>query len=182
MHKDFADWYRIAQIDPDGSLLERRWQAIEIFSESADVTSVLELLRLFYTRPSKNTSFLEAYRQPFKEVDAAFPMRNNDLELQVLSGATLVHLWEMDKEKVELADAAALGMVCTGYRQLRQRVLVPEMVHRAQEHLSEQSGRLRNLGDAPEILIATLETEESLEKFRKACTSNQVPNLSAPLD
>lgn len=182
MHKDFADWYRIADIKPDGAILEKRWQAIETFSKSTDMTSVLELLRLFFTRPLKNATFLETYRQPFKDTDAAFPMRNNDLELQILASATLVHLWESEKEQIELADAAALGTVCTSYRQLRQGVLVPEMVHRAQEYLSARSGRLRDLGDGPGVSVAGPKTEENLEEFQRACSANQISSLTAPLN
>lgn len=182
MYRDFADWYRIAHIEPDGTTLEKRWQAIETFSESADVTSVLELLRLFYARPLVNTNFLETYRKPFKDVDVAFPMRNNDLELQILAGATLLQRWESQKEPIELGDAAALGMVCTGYRQFRQGVLVSEMVNRAREYLSGRSESLRDLGDVPEVAAAKLKTKESLEKFQNASANSQVAQLSAPLN
>jgi hypothetical protein len=180
MHKDFADWYQIADIQPNGVTLEKRWQAIETFSASADATSVLELLRLFFARPLVNTNFLETYRQPFKDVDVTFPMRNNGLELQILAGATLVQLWESGKKQIELADAAALGMVCTSYRQLQQGVFVSEMVNKAREHLSERSGRLRALADVPEFTVTKFKTKENLEKLQNACANNQVPNLSAP--
>lgn len=35
MHNDFAEWYRMAGIEPDGDLLPKRWAAIEEFNLTA---------------------------------------------------------------------------------------------------------------------------------------------------
>ena len=114
MHKDFADWYRLVDLQPKGETIEKRWQAIEQFCESVNAAQALELIRLFYGRSAKDHGFLGTFRSPFKTVDGTFPMRDNAAELQVLAGATTVQILEDDR--YELADVVALGIVCTDYR------------------------------------------------------------------
>jgi len=41
MHKDFADWYRLVDLEPKGETLEKRWQAIEQFCESEAVRKLM---------------------------------------------------------------------------------------------------------------------------------------------
>jgi hypothetical protein len=89
MHKNFGEWYRLVALEPDGAKLAKRWAGVKAWAtalRSSD-ENVLETVRIFHGIPAK------ASRDPFLEVfrkqDAAFPQRN-DLELQVLAGASLV--------------------------------------------------------------------------------------------
>ena len=56
MHKDFADWYRLVDLEPKGETLEKRWQAIEQFCESVNAAQALELIRLFYGRSATTST------------------------------------------------------------------------------------------------------------------------------
>lgn len=89
MHKNFGEWYRLVALEPDGAKLAKRWAGVKAWAtalRSSD-ENVLETVRIFQGIPAK------ASRDPFLEVfrmqDPAFPQRN-DLELQVLAGASLV--------------------------------------------------------------------------------------------
>jgi hypothetical protein len=89
MHKNFAEWYRLVALEPDGAKLAKRWAGVKAWAEALRRSdeNVLETVRVFHGIPAK------ASREPFLEVfrkqDAAFPQRN-DLELQVLAGASLL--------------------------------------------------------------------------------------------
>ena len=89
MHRNFGEWYRLVALEPDGAKLAKRWAGVKAWAtalRSSD-ENVLESVRIFHGIPAK------ASRDPFLEVfrkqDPAFPQRN-DLELQVLAGASLV--------------------------------------------------------------------------------------------
>ncbi len=89
MHKNFGEWYRLVALEPDGAKLAKRWAGVEAWAtalRSSD-ENVLETVRIFQGIPAKASRdpFLEAFRKQ----DPAFPQRN-DLELQVLAGASLV--------------------------------------------------------------------------------------------
>jgi hypothetical protein len=179
VHRDFADWYRIAAIELSGEMLEKRWQAIETFVESLDIPGALELVRLFYARPPKDSSFIETYRAAFKDTDPTFPMRDNDLELRVLAGAAIAHLLETDT--AQLADATALGMVCAGYRGLRQDTSIPEIADRARNYLFKRSSSLRASKEVPTFVIPELEITELLESLKRSCQGNDLATLAEPI-
>lgn len=90
MHKNFAEWYRLVALEPEGAKLATRWAGVKAWATAlrGSDENVLETVRIFQGIPAK------APRDPFLEVfrkqDPAFPQRNNDLELQVLAGASLV--------------------------------------------------------------------------------------------
>ena len=94
MHKDFSEWYRIAKIEPKEEWLTKRWDGVEKISEKIDSDQSLkwlELVRIFYLNPAKNKDFMESYSGIFQHFDKAFPMRDNQIELSILSGAAIVN-------------------------------------------------------------------------------------------
>lgn len=102
MHKNFGEWYRLVALEPDGAKLEKRWAGVKAWAtalRSSD-ENVLDTVRIFHGIPAKASrdSFLEVFRKQ----DPAFPQRN-DLELQVLAGASLV-------ECVEAVDSNGDGL------------------------------------------------------------------------
>ncbi|MFO0629707.1 MAG: GTPase-associated system all-helical protein GASH [Polyangiales bacterium] len=89
MHKNFGEWYRLVAIEPDGAKLAKRWAGVKAWATAlrGSDENVLETVRIFHGIPAKvsRDPFLEVFRRQ----DPAFPQRN-DLELQVLAGASLV--------------------------------------------------------------------------------------------
>lgn len=89
MHKNFAEWYRLVRIEPNGETLKNRWAGVEEWSASIRKKddAVLETVRIFQGMPEVTSR--EPFLAVFRKHDAAFPQRN-ELELRVLAGAALV--------------------------------------------------------------------------------------------
>ncbi|WP_434301399.1 GTPase-associated system all-helical protein GASH [Corallococcus exiguus] len=89
MHKNFAEWYRLVRIEPNGDALEKRWAGVEEWSSSLQESddAVLETVRIFQDLPAITSR--EEFLAAFRKHDPAFPQRN-ELELRVLAGAALV--------------------------------------------------------------------------------------------
>src|SRR5712691_4708654 len=94
MHKFFGEWYRVAEIDPKGDDLPKRWVGVESTVESLDTAKALDVARLFSGSTTVTPEFREQFALTFQKADASFPMRNNELELRILAGATIVHYVE----------------------------------------------------------------------------------------
>jgi len=103
-------------------------------------------------------------------------MRDNDLELRVLAGSTIVCLLEMGSS--DFADVAALGLVCSDYRGLYTNTPLPEIVTRAREHLFSRSTHLRARDEVPAVNFTDLNNDENLvQSVRQACVSGSLPDL-----
>ncbi len=117
MHKNFAEWYRLVRIEPNGDVLKNRWAGVEEWSASLDDNddAVLETVRIFQGLPevSSRESFLAAFRKH----DSAFQQRNNELEQRVLAGAALVHAVRThDEDDSDLRTAVLAGTALAASR------------------------------------------------------------------
>jgi len=138
VHIEFADWFRVASIDPKDVDLKVRWDGVEAHAKDISTDDLLDAARLFYGLPQKDREFLTRFRGPFKAADDKFAMKDNDAELRVLAGATLVaHL-----NLVDWDDVAALALTCGSFRDQRPAA-VGDIVRIAREHLSAKSASLR---------------------------------------
>ncbi len=179
MHKSFADWYRITSIDFREELLKKRWVGIEKFVKSSGLQMALEVVRLFHTKPFKDNDFIDKYREAFKKADSTFPMRDNDLELQVLAGASIVHHLDTSHK---YATEVALATVCANYTRVASHVVFPEIINIARNYLSEQSINLRSRYKLSRVKISKINNMDKLMKdLTKACQANTLPNTAPPL-
>jgi hypothetical protein len=113
MHKNFGEWYRLVSIEPTDALLRTRWAGVEewVSTICSDDKAILETVRIFRGLPMKTSrdNFLAAFR----EKDAAFGQRNNELEQRVLAGATLVQCvlagLDTTKNKIEHFRSATIA-------------------------------------------------------------------------
>jgi len=135
MHKDFAEWYRAAGIPPNGDILPKRWEAIEKYEAGRD--EIVSLARLFYRLGRPGEVFENAFRTAFQTADPAFQMRDNDQELLVLAGAELIDI--VERGTVELADLAALSVVCAAAQNLRGAAVVPDIPEIAARYLGKRA-------------------------------------------
>ncbi len=135
MHKDFAEWYRSAGIEPNGETLPKRWAAIEEYEVGPG--EVVSLTQLFYQVGEPSEEFIAAFRAPFQKADAAFPMRGNDRELVVLAGAKLVDA--IERAPRDVADLAALSLICAAAQNLRPNPAVAEIPEVAARYLSKRA-------------------------------------------
>jgi hypothetical protein len=174
VHRNFADWYRAASLEPKADELQKRWQGIDAFAKGSSGADLPKLARLFYGLAPRDATFEERFRAPFKAADDAFAMEGNAAELRVLAGATLVRHFDFGGG---WAAGAALGLAvpaCVGLR----LPPVGGMVELAAAELSRRSALLRRGTGRP---LPRLDVGQALQTVKTALQGNQVPNAAEPL-
>ncbi|MDB6027358.1 MAG: hypothetical protein JWM68_3581 [Verrucomicrobiales bacterium] len=176
MHKDFADWYRIAGLEPKNDFLPKRWEAIEKYEP--EPSDIISLTRMFCRLGNVDDAFLTKFRAVFQETDNVFPMRDNDQELCVLAGCELVDL--ILRGSKNLATFAALSLVSASVQNLRPSPCIPEIPELAASYLRKQSvnravpSKANDEGANAELYSALTELgtpyDQLTEEFRKVQT------------
>lgn len=92
MHTNFSEWFRATNMELPGEVLQKRWSGVENFEVSRD--EIISLAEVFFNFFDGKDVFLGAFRKAFQDADSSFRMRENNLELSVLAGATLVTVME----------------------------------------------------------------------------------------
>lgn len=107
MHKNFSEWYRLVSIEPDGERLKTRWAGVSAWADELIENDeyILETLRIFHNLPCKEGR--DAFVDILREEDAAFAQQN-DFELRLLAGASLVDCVQSIKEDNEGVHTTAL--------------------------------------------------------------------------
>lgn len=178
MHKNFGEWYRLVSIEPTDEILKKRWAGVEEWVSSIrnDDDALLETVRIFRGLPEKTSR--EEFLAAFREHDAAFAQRNNELEQRVLAGAALVQcvLVERDKEddeedEVDGVRAAVLAGAAVEASRLRASDdTLEELTGEVLAGLHEIARHQRSRSGFSTVLLGT-EEEEALTK-----TLEQVAN------
>jgi hypothetical protein len=171
VHRFFADWYRVAAIEPQPETLQKRWDAIHRTVRDLDVGDALEVVRLFYGSPRCLPRFAERYRDAFKARDVTFPMRDNEAEIRVLAGATIVAL--LDSRPGPVADVTALAVACADCRGLRSGERIGDMLAEARRYLWSRSSDLRVAKEAPPAPPPSVDVSTLLEPLQSALEAKQ---------
>jgi hypothetical protein len=140
MNEHFGDWYREAELEPDADKLEKRWQGIKNFATSRKKrkrAGVLDLVRIFYGLSPNDDSLTQNFRGFFFRTDPLFPMRDNTLELRVLSGAVIAYL--IEKHPAELGDMLSLAVICGECQGLRKKLPIFDILQIALDTLVQRS-------------------------------------------
>ncbi len=135
MHKDFAEWYRQAGIDPESEVLIKRWTAIDNYNPNHD--DIVSLAQLFYCLGKPSDMFVSGFVKIFQDTDPIFKARDNQHELSVLAGATLIDVIESAENK--RADMAALSLASAAAQNLRPSPCVSEIPEIAIRYLGKRS-------------------------------------------
>ena len=135
MNSYFSDWYRVAGIPPEGIPLTKRWEGVESFA--VDAAEISLLAQVFYQLNSSDPSFIQRLREALNKVDPNFPMSGNDRELIVLAGAVLVDT--IERRSRDIADLAALCLVCGAVQNVRVASAVPQIPEIGTKYLSQRS-------------------------------------------
>jgi GTPase-associated system helical domain len=171
VHRFFADWYRVAAIEPQPETLQKRWEAIHRTVRDLDVADALEVVRLFYRSPRCLPRFAERYRDAFKARDVTFPMRDNEAEVRILAGATIVAL--LDSRPGPVADVTALAVASADCRGLRSGERIGDMLAEARRYLWARSSSLRQAKDARPAPLPTVDVAAWLEPLQSALEAKQ---------
>lgn len=161
MHKDFSEWFRTAGIEQNNESLKMRWTGIDAFEVGRN--DIVWLTELFFGIDSPKEKFLAAFRKAFQDADSSFRMRENDRELSVLAGATLVSV--MERSPLALGDLAALAIVSCAAQNLRAGPCVVDIPELAVQHLNHRSVARGEI-DAAEDSDAT-EDQASIHQLRQ---------------
>lgn len=171
MHRNFGEWYRLVALEPDGAKLAKRWAGVKAWATALRSSDehVLETVRVFSGIPAK------ASRDPFLEVfrkqDPAFPQRN-DLELQVLAGASLVECVQTaasDSDGLRTAVLAGTALEASSLRATEPRL---------EEIAREVATGLRAIA-VEQRKRTSLDTDAMLEKANAATEAmKQIPTIT----
>ncbi len=175
MHKYFAEWYRVVELEPKSELLENRWKAIEKIGKSINLITALDLVRVFRAKPTSKSGFSDEYRSAFQKTDSTFSMRGNELEMQVLAGANLA--WCLDNCKHRLADAVAFALLCVDCKGLCSATPVPEIVQLAEAQLYRRSSELRAEVVPAPIKLNDFKVDFSLQPLEEPGQGGNLQNL-----
>jgi len=159
MHKLFAEWYRVASVEPRGEDLPKRWTGVETVVKELDIARSLDVARSFLGM-SLNSEAKDQFATVFQKTDPAFPMRDNDLELRVLAGAVVAQY--VETQSTAVGNALALAVVSGASPGLRPAVLLPEIVTIAENYLFQESLKVRSRMPSPGIKGPGLESDQLL--------------------
>jgi hypothetical protein len=135
MNNYLSDWYRSAGVSPENIPLPKRWEGAASFDVDAGEISLLA--QVFYQLNPSDPLFPERFRKAINKADQDFSMSGNDRELIVLAGAALVDVIERGSR--DIADLAALFLVCGAVQNVRTALAVPQIPEFAAKHLSQRS-------------------------------------------
>jgi len=117
MRDEFPRWYRPVNVSVNRELLEARWKGIVSSVEAADTTSIETMLAIaLRTKQRPEPAKVAKLREPFKRADDLFDMDGNDRELEILSAATLITLFEKNSDKSASAALNTTTASCLGVR------------------------------------------------------------------
>lgn len=173
MHKFFADWYRLAHIEPKGEDLPKRWAGVEAFAATLDIPKAVDVARLFLGLAPSLADLRDQFSSLFQKSDPTFPMRDNGLEIRVLAGAVVAHYVETARSRA--ADALALAVLAGACPGLRDPVLLPEIVTIASNYVFRESLIMR-IGGVTEVKSSALKGEQILKDFKAVVAQGNVAN------
>lgn len=176
MHKEFADWYRTASLEPKGETLEARWKVIEKFVGKADEKELLSLVRLFLGLPTAEKAFADKFADAIRKADAAFPSAGNEIELRVLAGAACVACLDSAEQDPSASELVALAVTAGSFNRRRNNLIVPRVFETCEAFLMDRSARrFEDLKDGVDLASAATD-------LKKACTGgNTGQHLEKPM-
>lgn len=141
MHRHLGNWLRQIHPEPTSDYVRLRSAAIAAVAKKPSVHDVVALARLVWSLPLADPVFVDRFADAFRKEDAAFPMRENEHELSVLAGATLITIM---KEGTPTSDIAALASVSAEGAGLRHSCSLPDLSAEAENHLLQFGKKRRS--------------------------------------
>jgi len=142
MLRDFADWLRLARPELTSEVVTQRWAATEIFKESLDARTTLDTVRLSYRLTPRDGAVRDRLETALQQSDAAFPMHNNDYELQIVAASAAMLVLE---DESDVADVTALAIISGNAADFRNPPVVPDLVPRSEKYLVQRGRDVRRV-------------------------------------
>lgn len=173
MDQQFGDWYRTADLVPDHEVLGLRQSGIEAFVEEISIEKVVGLSQLFFGLDVSD-DIESSFRETLLEADNAFSMRDNEIELRVLSGASLMHVMDNGTAS-SLRLTAAFGTTAPALLGARKDILIPEICRKAADYLISCSGGLRSPSSLKAPGASAPAIKDVLAELETSGTGNNLP-------
>jgi len=173
MDADFPRWYRAVALGDNGARQQARWAGLASLVADATRDDVETLIRLAYrAKQTPSASAVARIRKPFKDVDENFETRENDREVEVLSGAALTVLC---RDADGLGPTAALAVTTTGCAGGRTANVTMDLVAAAEEGLASAAEAVRGRPNIEQYLskpIPSLDLKEATAKVREQANAD----------
>lgn len=151
MHESFPDWHRDAGLEPNDQTTRKHWDAIEAYIPRAE--EIISFARFFYGFDTDSSS-LATFGNALQESDTSFSMQKHKRYFVLFAGTELVSVIQR-KLNEQLADLAALCLVCGAVQGVRTAVPVPAMPKIAADYIEKRTKK--------RVAVANVEGEEKPE-------------------
>jgi hypothetical protein len=160
MLEHFYDWHRDMGLEPNDETSPKHRKIIGEYAPTA--REIISLGLFFYGFDSQGAS-LENFGKALQDVDTSFSMQHHKQNLVLFAGAELVSVVQRALEG-QLADLAALCLVCGSVQGARRAVPVPEMPEIAARYIESRTTNRAVVsagqdGKEPEPRLIKLERE-----------------------
>lgn len=135
MLENFYEWHRDMGLEPNNENSPKHRKVISEYSPTA--IEIISLARFFYGFDTQPTS-LETFGKALQEIDTSFSMHRDKQYLVLFAGAELISVIQRDLDR-QLADLAALCLVCGAVQGARTAVPVREMPGIAARHIESRA-------------------------------------------
>lgn len=163
MLENFYEWHRDMGLEPNNENSPKHRKVISEYSPTAK--EIISLARFFYGFDTQATS-LENFGKALQEIDTSFSMQRDKQHLVLFAGAELISVMQRDLDR-QLADLAALCLVCGAVQGVRTPVPVREMPAIAARHIESRARNRAAIstepgGEKADIRIVKLEREMAI--------------------
>ena len=172
MHELFPEWYGLNSIVPTAELLAKRWAGIEKVVTVMNNKIAFDIVRMFMNLRPLDPEFIGKFISTFQEADPIFPTRNNELELQILAGSSIV---ECIRSNSPAALNIAYATICSQFQGLGKPAIIPDVAIITRNFLTTTALNIRNIDLPPDFKIAQLNaaTKKALDE---GLATNNPPN------
>lgn len=161
MLENFYDWHRVMGLEPNDETSPKLKKVINEYNPAP--TEVISLARFFYGFDDHGTQ-LENFGKALQEVDTSFSMQHQKQYFVLFAGAELVSVIKRNLNE-QLADLAALFLVCGAVQGARSAVPVPEIPEIAARHIESRArdrAFVDQSGEQAELRMLKLEREMAI--------------------
>lgn len=168
MHPHFYHWLSRAEIKPEVSSLESRWNAAEKFAQDLSATDVFSLLRVALF-PIAESEFAKHFSDELVKAEPTFPPDKNAELLRVMATAAIHSRLD---ESSHVANAFALGLRAADFPQGRIQPICQDILISSSEYLVEASEKMRTQINPATLDQASKGTESYLSSLNEAVKAN----------
>ena len=167
-HPNFYHWHARAELKPDVSILEPRWNAAAKFAGKLSPGDILSLL-LLVLFPGAEPEFAKRFSEALVKDEPTFPPDKNAELLRVMAAASVYSQLEKPSNA---ADALALGLQAAAFPQGRIEPICEDVMTRSEEYLGGESERRRPEIDAGLLERTEKQAEAHFAALKKAVEAN----------